>query len=50
MGDIVVPFGEDYLIFVAERIGQTSNKIEQAIAARRDMGAMNAPRPFFDQT
>ena len=40
MGDHVVPFGEDHLIFVAQRVGQAANKIEQAIAARRDMGAV----------
>src|SRR5262249_8899698 len=40
MGDDVVPFGEDHVIFVAECVGKAANEIEQAIAARRNMGAV----------
>ena len=40
MGDNVVPLGEDHVIFVAERVGKAADKIEQAIAARRNMGAV----------
>ena len=40
MGNDVIPLGEDYVIFVAKRAGEGANKIEQTIAARRDMGAM----------
>ena len=40
MGDHVVPFGQDHVIFVAECIGKAANKVEQAIAARRNMGAV----------
>ncbi len=28
MGDDGVPFGEDHVIFVAERVGKAANKIE----------------------
>jgi len=40
LGDNAVPFGEDHVIFAAERVGKAANKIEQAIAARRNMGAV----------
>ena len=40
MCDQVVPFGEDYMIFVAECVGKTANKIEQAIAPRRNTRAV----------
>src|SRR5262249_32433207 len=38
--DHVVSLGDDQMVFVAERVGEAANKIEQAIAAWRDMGAM----------
>ena len=40
MGDDEIPFGEDHVIFVAERVRKAANKIEQAVAARRNVGAM----------
>src|SRR5215472_7716818 len=40
MGDGIVSLGEDHVVFVPERVGEAANEIEQAIAARRDMGAM----------
>ena len=40
MADDVVPFGKDQLIFIAERVGKAANKIEQPIAARRNMGTV----------
>jgi hypothetical protein len=39
MGDYIVALGEDHVIFVTKRGGKAPNKIDQAIAARRDMGA-----------
>ena len=40
VGDNVVAIGGDHVIFVAERVGKAANEIEQAIAARRNMGAV----------
>jgi hypothetical protein len=40
MGDDGVPFSDDHVIFVAERAGKATNKIEQAVAAGRNMGAV----------
>src|SRR6266702_4439530 len=40
MGDHVIPFGEDHMVFVAERFGKVANEIEQAVAAWRNMGAV----------
>jgi len=40
MSDYVVAFSEDHVIFVAECVGKAANKIEQAIAARRNMSAV----------
>src|SRR4051812_6137150 len=34
MGDDVVTFCKDHVIFAAERIGKSSNKIEQTVAAQ----------------
>src|SRR5580704_11513328 len=40
VGDHIIPSGEDDVIFIAQRIRQGANEIEQAIAARRNMGAV----------
>jgi hypothetical protein len=40
MGDNVIPFGEDDVIFIAESVWKATNQIEQAIAAGRNMGAV----------
>jgi hypothetical protein len=40
MGNDGIPFGEDHVIFVAERVWKAANKTEQAIAARRNMDAV----------
>ena len=37
VSDNVVPFGEDHVIFVAKCVGKAANKIDQAIAAGRNM-------------
>ena len=42
--DDVIAFGENELVFVAQRVGQRADEVEQAIAARLDMGAvLNIP-------
>ena len=38
--DDVVAFGEDHMIVVTECFGKAANKIEQAIAAGRNMCAV----------
>ena len=40
MCDDVVPFGEEHVTFVTECFGQSANKVEQPVAARRNVGAM----------
>ena len=40
MANNVVPLGEDQVIFVAQRLGQASNKAEQTIAAGRDVSTV----------
>jgi hypothetical protein len=40
VGDDVVAFREDQLVLVAERVGKAADEIEQAVAARRDVGAV----------
>src|ERR1700761_1702936 len=40
MRDDIIPFGEDQVILVAERAGKPANKIEQAVAAGWNMGAV----------
>ena len=40
VGDDVVSFAEDDVIFVTQRVGKAANEVEQAIAARRNMGAV----------
>ena len=38
--DDVVAFGDDYVIVVAECLGKAANKVEQTIAAGRNMCAV----------